>query len=143
MIKRRNTRKNQKEVIQCPRINSDGRRARSQLKCRSVRIARTPWIMLPAQNSGKNIKNIATTKNPVQNECPNERYECLWWPYKTHKRKNQLTENPLITENPLKVALQLFQGCSYGIFRVALWKSSDIYRISFRIKLEFIRIIRL
>jgi len=36
------------------------------------------------------------------------RYECLWWPYKTHKRKNQLTENPLITENPLRVTLYLF-----------------------------------
>ena len=47
------------------------------------------------------------------------RYECLWWPYKTHKRKNAL----------------------YGFLRtialrVALWKSSDIYRILFRIKLE-------
>jgi hypothetical protein len=30
----------------------------------------------------------------------------------------------------------------YSFFRVALWKSSDIYRTSFRIKLGFIRIIK-
>ncbi len=31
-------------------------------------------------------------------------------------------------------------GLPYSFFRVALWKSTDIYRISFRIKLGFIRI---
>jgi len=41
-----------------------------------VRIARTPWIMLPAQNSGQNLKNTATTKTLVQNEYQkNERKE--------------------------------------------------------------------
>jgi len=35
-----------------------------------------PWIMLPAQNSEQNLKNIVTMKNPVQNEYQkNERKE--------------------------------------------------------------------
>jgi hypothetical protein len=58
--------------IQIDLLDSDGGLARSQLNCRSARIARTPWIMLPAQNSGQNSENTATTKNPVQNEYLNK-----------------------------------------------------------------------
>ena len=66
------------EVIQCvriERIDSDGKRVKLPRQSLNVLIARTPWIMLPAQNSGQNLKNTATTKNPVQNEYPNERKE--------------------------------------------------------------------
>jgi len=62
--------------IQIDLLDSDGRKARSQLNFRNARIARTPWIMLPVQNSGQNLKNTAATKNPVQGEYQkNERKE--------------------------------------------------------------------
>jgi hypothetical protein len=63
-----------KEVISC--IDSDGGLARPNLNFLNARIARTPWIMLPAQNSGQKSKNTASTKNLVQNEYQkNERKE--------------------------------------------------------------------
>jgi len=74
------------------------------------------------------------------------RYECLWWPYKTHKRKNAIYgKKPYMAFLGLpysffRVALMGFLGLLLWIFRVALWKSTDIYRISFRIKLGFIRV---
>ena len=62
--------------IQIDLLDSDGGLARPNLNFLNARIARTLWIMLPAQNSGQKSKNTAATKNPVQGEYQkNERKE--------------------------------------------------------------------
>lgn len=62
-----------------------------------MRIARTPWIMLPAQNSGQNLKNTATTKNPVQNEYQkNERKRAM----EEKQNQNQQVQQVQVYQNP-------------------------------------------
>jgi len=73
------------------------------------------------------------------------RYECLWWPYKTHKRKIRLQKirNRKIRNRKIRL------GLPYSFFRVALmgflglpYGKVRIYiEYLFRIKLEFIRVI--
>jgi hypothetical protein len=58
--------------IQIDLLDSDGGLARPNLNFLNARIARTLWIMLPAQNSGQKSKNTATMKNHVQNEYLNK-----------------------------------------------------------------------
>jgi hypothetical protein len=49
------------------------------------------------------------------------RYECLWWPYKTHKRKirNGKIRNGKIRNGKIRLGVARL-GLPYGFFRVAL-----------------------
>jgi len=64
-----------------------------------------------------------------------QRYECLWWPYKTHKRKNAIYGffRLGLPYSFFRVALMGFLGLPYGKVRIYI-------EYLFRIKLGFIRI---
>ena len=59
------------------------------------------------------------------------RYKCLWWPYKTHKRKNAIYGffRLGLPYSFFRVALMRFLGLPYGKVRIYI-------EYLFRIKLE-------